>query len=90
VNAKVPDEFAVTVVSTGPVRDTEAPAPAAIGVMVPEILSVPDGAGIISTSARFQRSVVGAVSLIVTVVPATGVGAFCIWTQYVSPEEVKS
>ena len=35
--------------------------------------------------ARFHRSVVGDVSLMVTGVPFVGVAAFCRWTQYVSP-----
>ena len=43
------------------------------------------GAGRTSISARFQRSAVGAVSLIVTVVPAVEVGEFCRWVQKVSP-----
>ena len=46
-------------------------------------VSVP--AGTTSTAAKFQRSVVGAVSLSVTLVPAAGVAAFCRWTQKVSP-----
>src|SRR5262249_52948283 len=47
------------------------------------------GAGRISQMARLYRSVVGAVSLMVTTVPATGVVAFCLCTQYVSPVGVK-
>jgi hypothetical protein len=39
------------------------------------------GAGSTSQIARLNRSPVGAVSLIETVVPAAAVGAFCFWTQ---------
>ena len=35
----------------------------------------------ISTAAKFQGSVVGAGSLIVTTVPAAGIGAVSAWTQ---------
>ena len=42
-------------------------------------------AGTTSAAAKFQRSVVGAVSLSVTLVPAVGVIAVCRWTQNVSP-----
>ncbi len=40
-----------------------------------------DEAGRISQILRLNRSVVGAVSLIVTTVPLSAVGPFCIWTQ---------
>src|SRR5262245_3408918 len=46
--------------------------------------------GTISTAAMFQRSVVGAVSLICTTEPAADVGEFRACTQYVSPIAVSS
>ena len=48
------------------------------------------GAGRISHMLKLYLSAVGAVSLIVTVVPLKGVVALCICTQYVSPLEAKS
>ena len=69
-NVKLPDLFVATVVGTVPVRRTEAPAPAAVGEMLPDMLSVPLAEGRISTAARFHRSVVGEVSSIAATVPA--------------------
>lgn len=65
-----------------------APAPEGAGLMVPDSVYVP-GAGPpaedrISTTLRFQRWLVVAVSLMVTTVPAGWTVAFCRWTQSVS------
>ena len=69
------------------VRVTTAPLPLAEGVMVPETLNVgPTTAGArTSTIVRLYWSPVGAVSLMDTDVPASGVALLCRWTQYVSP-----
>ena len=69
-----------------PLKVSVAPLPAAGGVILPEILSVPASAGRISTTLKLYRSVVGAVSLIVTAVPFDGTGALSICIQYVSPD----
>jgi hypothetical protein len=60
------------------------PLPAAAGVTAPERLHVrvsPLAAARISQILRLYRSVVGAVSLIVTVVPASGVALVRPCTQ---------
>src|SRR6476620_10499875 len=69
------------------VRVTTAPLPLAEGVMVPETLNVgPTTAGArTSTIVRLYWSPVGAVSLMDSDVPASGVALPCRWTQYVSP-----
>ena len=46
-------------------------------------------AGSTSTAARFQRSLVGAVSFRVTAVPGSGVAAFWRCTHSVSPTEAR-
>ena len=58
-----------------PLKVTVAPLPAAAGLIVPEMLQVgvPLRDGRISQILRLYRSVVGAVSLIVTLVPLSGV-----------------
>ena len=71
----------MTVAVDAPLRLTVAPAPAADGLIVPEILQVgelPELTGSTSQMLRLNRSVVGAVSLMLTVVPLTAVGALCI------------
>jgi hypothetical protein len=72
---------------TDPLNATVAPLPLADGLIVPEMLYVVTtlSAGRISQMLRLYRSVVGAVSFIVTVEPLTAVDEVCLCTQYVSP-----
>ncbi len=86
----MPPTLAVVVPVAAPVNVTVAPLAAVDGVIAPEMLRVPAGAGITSTRVRLNRSVVGDVSLIVTDVPLVGIGAFAICIQYVSPVAAKS
>jgi hypothetical protein len=80
VKEKVPEESAMTVALDGPVSATLAPVPEDAGLIVPEMLHVggPEAEARISQILRLYRSLVGAVSLIVTTVPLPGVGALCI------------
>ena len=50
----------------------------------------PYNGGRISTRLKSNLSLVGAVSLMVTVVPLSGVTLFCRCTQYVLPTLVKN
>ena len=65
-----------------PLKATLVPAPAARGLIIPEILQVggggPELAARTSQMVKLKRSVVGAVSLMRTVVPLTVVGALWI------------
>ena len=74
----MPEASPVVVPVPAPLRVNVVPLPAADGLTVPEIVKVgPEfKAGSISTMLKLYRSVVGAVSLIVTEVPDTGVEAF--------------
>jgi hypothetical protein len=85
----LPFESAVVVELEAPVRATVAPLPMDAGEIAPDMDNNPAGAGRISTMLRLYRSAVGDVSLIVTVVPLSGVGFACICTQYVSPAGVR-
>src|SRR5579884_1586231 len=73
-----------------PLKASVAPEPADAGVTVPEMASAPAAPGNTSTMLRLYRSVVGDVSLIVTLVPSVGVAALCICIQNVSPLDERS
>jgi hypothetical protein len=65
-------------------------APAGTMTLAGTVIGVAvERAGRISQMARLYRSEVGAVSLMLTVVPLIAIGLFCFWTQYVSPTGAK-
>ena len=73
----------MAVASSVPLSINRVPSPDAIGAILPEMFQVepPVTAGRTSQMLKLYRSVLGAVSLMVTVVPLLAVTSVCLCTQ---------